>query len=450
MTPAPAESLLVDARFGPVTQLRPYRPAPGMPPSWVGWSARVARTRAFADWAADRYGFGASLGDGDRARRAALGEAVERYCGNAVPARLETAAWSTLDRPAADPASFALYSDRQHAIPGFPFVPFTRNLPVAWVPGTDLHTGEAALVPASQAYLNYFRGPHAAEPPTHALPYAGIATGENREHAERFALEELIERDATSIWWAAGGPADVLDDGGALAAEMGGQRTLRLLRVPTELAVPVVAALIEDPARGLLAFGSACRADSAEAAAKAVVEAIAMFALTAEVADPDSALWQAVGRGDFDRTTFRPFRADRRYAEEIRPDYRDVVDLPTLAQLYLDPRMQGAPLDRLRATGPRVPLSGLPSVPGPSARQAYLSRLADLDLRAYSVELTTDDVRSAGLAVVRVVVPGLYNNAPPAFPYLGGPRLYSTPARLGWREKPLTEDTLYPYPIPHV
>ncbi|WP_322752535.1 hypothetical protein [Frankia sp. Cas3] len=84
------------------------------------------------------------------------------------------------------------------------------------------------------------------------------------------------------------------------------------------------------------------------------------------------------------------------------------------------------------------------------ARQHYLDILAKRNLRAVSVDVTTSDVRAAGLAVVRVIVPGLYCNPPAAFPYLGGDRLYTVPTELGWVTENLTEDTLYPYPIPHV
>ncbi|WP_181783561.1 YcaO-like family protein, partial [Pseudonocardia pini] len=219
-------------------------------------------------------------------------------------------------------------------------------------------------------------------------------------------------------------------------------RTVRLLRIPSEFDVPVLAAFVEDPA-GLVAFGSACRADPREAAAKALVEAYAMLALTAEVADPDSALWQAVARGELAAHTFRPFRADRRYLDDFRPDLRDVTDLPTLAQYYLDPRRQGAPLDRLRV-GPELALDDVPPGSDP------LPQLAAAGLPAYAVDLTTPDVRAAGLSVVRVVVPGLYGNAPAAFPHLGGDRLHRVPAEQGWIAAPTTEDTLYPYPIPQI
>lgn len=223
-----------------------------------------------------------------------------------------------------------------------------------------------------------------------------------------------------------------------------------MLWIPSQFAPPVLACFMHNREHAMIAFGSACKADPREAAAKALVECYAMYELTSEVADPDSALWQAVARGDFHPHTFRPYRADRAYHHDFRPDLRDMIDLPTLAQYYLDPRHQGTPLDRLRAGGDAVELSALPRADTSDPLRTYLDDLAAQGFSAYSVDLTTADVAAAGRTVVRVIVPGTYGNAPAAFPYLGGTRLYEMPRRLGFTDRRLTEDTIYPHPIPHV
>ena len=434
--PGSGSDLLVDARLGVITSLTAYPAGPYAPTTWSGYSARVADTTEFAGWAADRYGFGASLVDPDAARGAALGEAVERYCGNAVPTTLTVQSWNQLsDRGvrAVDPDRLALYSPAQYASAGFPFVPFTRDLPVAWVPGTALRgvgldTGEEVLVPASLAYLNYFVGAHADEAPTHALMYSGIATGRSRNEAVRSAIEELAERDALTTWWVGGrqaravvGAEDLLEDLGIPEAcdRRDGTLLVRLLHVPGDLGPPVIVAFVEHPDAGLVSFGSACRSTPERAVAKAVTEALAMLELTREVATDASALWQAVQRGDIDPRTFKPFRADRRYAQDFRPDLHDVVDLPTLAQYYLDPVHQGFALDRLRIRSPSVRLHDIP----PADPDSYVSTLVEAGFEPVVVDLTTSDVARSGLHVVRVVIPGLYGNAPPAFPLLGGARV---------------------------
>jgi ribosomal protein S12 methylthiotransferase accessory factor len=424
----PAEDLLVDPRLGLLTAVIRQPPQAGVPAAWIGYGAHVAATERYAPYTVDRYGFGASLDDADRARRAAVGEAVERYCGNIVPDDLPIASYNQLradGRAAVDPADLALYSAAQYALPGFPFTPFTRDLPVAWATGTDLHTGEERLVPASLSYLNYYVGVRREQPATNALSYSGIATGTDRRHAERFALEELFERDATTLWWSSGADAPVVSDGHRVAdlLDDAAASTVLLRRVPSEFGVPVMTAFLTDRERQVIAFGSACRADPVAAATKALVEAIGLYAVTLKLVDPDSDVWCAVDEGALGDHVFRPYRADRSYLDAFAPDLRDLVDLPAIAQLYLDPRAQGAALDRLRATDPVTTLGDIDAVPDATARDVYLARLADVGLRAVSVDLTTPDVATAGLCVVRVVVPGLYGNSPPAFPLLGGRRL---------------------------
>ncbi|MBL7493701.1 YcaO-like family protein [Frankia sp. AgB1.9] len=448
---------LVDRRLGLLTAVVDQPPMPGTPSGWLGRSSRVGRTDRFASRRADGFGFGATLADAGRARGAAIGEAVERYCGNAVPPDLPRASWDTLRArglAATDPLSFALYSPRQYATPGFPFVPFTRDLEVAWVDGTDLASGAAVLVPASLVYLDYFHGPRRGEPPVNALMYSGIAAGTSLLDAETAALEEVFERDATTIWWASGAPARSVLDGGVVTGQLGRPYrdhplTVRLLAVPSELDVPVLGAVLTDETDGILAFGAACRADPSAAAAKALVEALQLLVLGRQLADPGSDVWRSVAAGDIEGHVFLPFRADRRYGQAVSADYRELVDLPAIAQLYLDPALQRRAIDRLRPRG-TVTLDALPRIDGPvpSVREAHLERLRARGLRAVAVDLTTADVARCGLHVVRVVVPGLIGNGPPAYPLRGGRRLYDVPASMGWSAAPLTEDDLVREPLP--
>jgi ribosomal protein S12 methylthiotransferase accessory factor len=257
---APAERRLVDPRLGLITAVVRHQPLAGIPPAWVGYWTHVARTDVYAPWLADEYGFGAAIGDLERARRAAVGEAVERYCGNIVPSTLTIDSFdglSSAGRKAIDPRDVALYSREQYATPGFPFTPLACDLDVAWVAGTDLHTGEETLAPASLVYLDYFRGDRSSEPVTNSLMYAGMAAGATREQAERSALEELLERDARTIWWASGAPAAAITDGHMVADLLNDpeadRRPIRFLHVPSAFGVAVVAVLIDDPARGLVA-----------------------------------------------------------------------------------------------------------------------------------------------------------------------------------------------------
>ncbi|MBY4037142.1 YcaO-like family protein [Rhodococcus fascians] len=448
-------SSLHGSRLGVLTGVGPLERDVELPSAWVGYRAHVACMDRVVDWVADPIGFGASFGDHGAARGAAIGEAVERYCGNAVPPHLDRASYRELRArgiDALDPGTFALYSPEQYASRGFPFVPFTADTPVEWVEGVDMHDGRAVRAPAGSVYLNYIRGSRTSEPPLHSLMYSGIATGTSRQRAEQSAIEELLERDATTIWWASGTDAHRLDDGGRVIGQMGCPAEgfdldVTLINIPSQFGVPVVGALVRDRARELVAFGSACRATPHAAATKALVEALGSMQLSRQLADPDSETWQSVRTGAMPDHVFLPYRADRNYLDAAGKNFRNLVDLPAVAQLYQDRRMQaGAALLRLE---PRdlVAMDEIPAVTG-SVRETYLAALARHGIDAVVVDLTTDDIAQSGLTVVRVLTPQLVGNGPPAFPLHGSPRLLEVPTALGWNAHPRNSSDLVRVPLP--
>ncbi|MFI0487518.1 YcaO-like family protein [Actinomadura sp. 9N215] len=499
----------MDDRSGLIERVELDRPRVRPVPSCVSYSARTSADPRHAPWMVDTVTGGAALADHEAARRAALGEAVERYCANVVPPGLRTGSFTTLRRAgvnAVDPRELALYSPAQYAHRGFPFVPLTPGLEIAWAAGRTLAGGDEVLVPASLAYVNYFRGERAAEPPTNYPLLAGTAAGTSPLEATLSALAELFERDAVTLWWLSGAPAAVPafepDADGPLAAALteAGRAGLRvsLLRIPSTFEVNVAGVFIEDPARRLVAFGSACRPAAEAATAKALTEAVGMHEAGLDLLDGEGPFWTAVRAGRISRRPYRPHRNDRAHLDDFRPDLRDVNDVRLHLQLYLDPRAQDTRLDRLRHPAPAHPdptraeparaeparaeparaeparaeparaeparaeparadharagsaCAGRAGVlAGPSRRlDRYLGLLDDQGLRAVVVDLTVPEAAAAGLSVVRVIVPGLYSNAPAAFPFLGGERLYREPPARGWTPGPLTEDDLVRVPLP--
>lgn len=426
--------LLVDTHYGVVTSLRRHART-DIPPGWTGWSARVSDTRRLGSKArtfrADPYGFGAALGNDEAARGAAVGEAIERYCGNAVPDDLVLSSATALRDSGLDvlaPGSLALYSSEQYGLHGFPFLPFTEASEIRWAQGRWMDSGSRVLLPAPLTYLGYYTGIRAAEPPVGALHYAGIAAGRSRAEAEMSALLELLERDATALWWAEGAPSLEIADWDCfglrrrLADPESGSRSVRVLIVPSPFGVPVAAVWVRDEKRGLVALGTACRTTVLDAIEKALVEAFAVLAITIDLANPEGPTWQAVADGTLPAHLYKPFRPDRRYREDFDPQWRDIVDLPTVAQLYLDPRMQARAEERMLGNAEVRQLAELPLSPAIDLPQ-LVETLSHGGHPPASIDLTTADIAMAGLTVVRVIAPGLYNNAPAAFPLLGGNRL---------------------------
>ncbi|MEM7356551.1 MAG: YcaO-like family protein, partial [Acidobacteriota bacterium] len=262
--------------------------------------------------------------------------------------------------------------------------------------------------------------PTAGEPRTHATPYAGIATGGDREHAEAAAILELMERDAMSLAWHRGDPLPKLEMPDWLIQRVSSDAVpLSFYEIPSELGASVVGALAHDSANDILALGLACRPEPTAAALKAAAEAVQLLLTCRTLDDPTSAYMLEVAAGA-PGLGVKPWRADRAYRNAYRNDWRDVWDLLCHMQIHLDPAMR-EPLEARLSGGPERRLEELPVIG--TTRDALVAHLVDQDYHPIAVDVTTPDVAPTGLSVVRVVVPGLYGNAPAAFPYLGGARM---------------------------
>ncbi|MDX6742423.1 YcaO-like family protein [Actinocorallia sp. A-T 12471] len=459
--------LLVDERTGVIARLFAAEPEPWWPPGLSVSATHVGDLAALLPWPADRVSTGTAFADPGRARRAAVGEAVERYCGNFVPDDLVRASYRELDRAgqsALDPADLALYSEAQYAEPGCPFVPFAGDLAVLWARGVRLPSGEPALVPASLVYVNYYLPPRAGEPVTNFVNLAGIAAGADDRAARTAALEEVIERDATVVWWANRLPARPVDvahprlaphltpdpergPGWAAATGTSSGCRYRVVALPTVFDVAVLGVLLDDPDLKLTVFGVAARPDPADAVLKALAEAVTLRRYALGLLDADGDIWTSAREGTIPIEFFHPHRADRRYLDSYRPDFRDVADLSCHSQIWLDPRLR-AELAPITRSDQVISLDALPRIDG-AVYEAYLARLDKAGLTAYAVDVTTSDVATAGVRVARVVVPGAYSNAPAAFPFLGGSRLRTDPVTLGLREAPTRDADLNLVPLPH-
>jgi ribosomal protein S12 methylthiotransferase accessory factor len=405
---------LNDARLGIAAPPVPRPLAPHLPPALHFTTVELAPTDRFGSGLVGTTTAGCAWFDPAAARQAAVGEAAEWYCGSLVPDTLRYASYDELDGAAVDPATLTLYRADQYAARGFPFVPFTHDLPVGWRRGTDLDSGAAVWVPASLVHLGYGAGPSSGTPLTNLPVNAGIAAGVDVNAARRAALREVIERDALATAWHTGAALPQIELPARWRGLLEGpQRALRarLHRVPDRFGAVVLLAVLDDQHTGVLGVGAAMRPDPVEAALKALAEAAMSVAVAADLAAEDSTI---LPRLQAPRGLLRPWRPDRGYRDAYRPDLRDVTDIACHVQWYLDPRSQRALHDRLDAAGTGAALDALPA----TADADELRRAAGMP--GIAVDLTTADVAATGLRVVRVVVPGTRSTAPAALPFLGG------------------------------
>lgn len=364
---------------------------------------------------------GGSGGTAGEARAAALGEALERYSASLPdPERLVVAAARELGGRAVDPGRFALFSERQYRSAGFPYARFGRGTRLAWTDGVALPGGEPVLVPAQLVHLAGFED----ETPLCRTTSSGLACHTDAGSATLGALLEVIERDAFMLTWKARLSWPVLEWSGNEELDAFERTSLR----PTGLRwraidlsaiwrVPIVAAIVRG--RETLGVGAAAATTVERAATKALDEAMRV----------------------------RTWAQALRRSGATAPAADAVEELDDHVRFYSDP-VNAARVDFLDSCRARRRIEHVPAVSAPPI-ESICRRLARRGVTAYAVDVTSPDVREAGLRVVRVIAPELCQlDVEHRARLHGGRRVYEEPLRLGRARRILTEDDLNPDPHP--
>ncbi|VWC06922.1 Ribosomal protein S12 methylthiotransferase accessory factor YcaO [Burkholderia lata] len=353
----------------------------------------------------------------EQARVSALCEALERYSSvyQGDEATLTGSMESLLADPACDAAPIHVndlqqFSERQfdarEAINALTRdvrkqVPprFTAGDVIDWTPAWSLVTGRRRAVPLSYCYAET---PDSARPPVSCVHNPnGCAAGASIDEAILQGMLELIERDAVAIWWynrIARPGIDLASFGDpyfdALVHEYAtlGWR-LWALDITTDLAVPAVAALAENPRDGRFSIGFGCHPDGRIAVQRALTEVNQLLDVAADAPHP----WD-----------------------------RDM--LVATGFLY--------PAAGTRATTPST-WQRIDTASVPAALAHCVGRIAEAGIDVLVVDKTRPDI---GLSVVQVIAPGLCH----FWPRFGARRLYSVPVEQGWRAQPCDEADLNP------
>jgi ribosomal protein S12 methylthiotransferase accessory factor len=360
------------------------------------------------------------------AARAAVGEALERYSASYVPhERLVVATARMLGPAAVEPARFGLFSGRQHAVPDFPFRPFTADTRIAWVEGRSLRDGRAAYLPAELVYLGRATVPGAI--PIGYSTSSGLACDEDAGSATVKAILEVLERDAFMVVWAnrLSMPLITTDDGlpGLDDFRRAGLR-FAAIDLSAIHRVPCVLGVVRAPdgVPGALGVGAAASPTVARAWWKALSEAFSARAAAVKLAllDPDVSGRSVVS-----------FEDHIRYYADHEPARRTA---------FLDASTDRTPVGSVTLLEGGCPEEWLP---------ALCKRVAIAGSSVYAVDVTAPDVLELGVSVIRVVAPELcaLDTAHQAR-FLGCGRLYDAPVALGLRASALAEQELNPDPHP--
>jgi ribosomal protein S12 methylthiotransferase accessory factor len=373
---------------------------------------------------------GAGTGlDAERAEIVAVAESLERYANCVYDERQFR--WATAEELAAqgedalDLQALPRCSPDELADPECPVVRPDRTARIRWIRGLNMRTGKPAWVPAALVYIHF--PSEEAERITNPIS-TGSAAHPDPAVATCGALCEVIERDAISITWLQqlALPEIEIDVAGPqlqrfLDTIADRDLTIRLFDATTDVGVPTVygVSIAPDHPRLHTVVSCATGLDPQAAAAKAICEVVSVRIALQE---------------------------DEPSAEGVE-SFTGVSDGAT----YMCVPERAAAFGFLLDSPARRRLSEMPSLStGDSTADLRLvcSLLAARGMDAYLVDLTTDEALRVGMTVVRAVVPGLQ---PLTFHYrarfLGHPRLYEAPARMGYPVRPEAELNAWPQPF---
>ena len=274
---------------------------------------------------------------------------------------------------------------------------------IDWSEAICLNDGSPAWVPSQLCFGRYAQRARAA-PTNWRNDSNGCAAGETSEDARLAALLELIERDATGIWWYGRCRRPGLDPArlgqpalhAAIEARRQSGQTVHLLDLTHDLQVPVVAAILFHDEQ-LLGLGIGCKPSLGAAAVSACLELCQMelsLALGEQRGSPEDA--QLL-----------------HWAQTITPS----------GHAYLTPAGTTE-----RSTAPEPTFEGV------------VQRLLSMGLRTYAIDLQRADI---GIPAVRLFVPGLCHFKT----RLGHRRLLEVPRKLGWKPEGLGAADLNSMPL---
>jgi ribosomal protein S12 methylthiotransferase accessory factor len=372
---------------------------------------------------------GAGVGlDDKEAQLRARGEALERYCSSVFKKeQFVVATAEELGHAAVDLDTIPRCSALELANPLCPLIAPDKKKPIRWVRGISLLDGRLVYLPVVLVYL-YPAFLHPGERICFIIS-TGCAGHPSLERALVSATLEVIERDAISITWL---------------------QQLPLPRIEIDHVSPILASYWERYQQGSkeseciffdattdLGVPTVYSLQVSQGNARAATLVSCSTAL-----DPTDAVLGAMREMASGRAAFRQ---PRQTPEKVE-DFSDIFHGAT----YMARAENAGGFDFLKRSTRRRLLSEMPSLASASDKQALemvTERLRQNGLEAFAVELSTDEALRSGVRVVRVVIPGLQ---PLSFSYraryLGHPRLYNAPRKMGYRVH--EESELNPWPQP--
>ena len=378
----------------------------------------------------------------------AITEGIERYAG-IEPGGKRTVvrgSYRELAADAVDPTGFGLHSDEQYARPGFHYPRYHHDMVFNWVWAHSFAAGRAVLVPENYAYYGTVYRNTRDHPFVYEISN-GCALGGCLEEAVLHGVLEVAERDAFLMTWYARLPAPRLDPDSARDRRV--PLIIEGIADATGYSVEVHDITVEHgvPCVWVMAVDGHGRPDLPR-----------VLCASGSHPDPESAVTNALL--ELAPLVSRPpeyYRANRGRVEAMLADPYAVTAMEDHALLG------GAPeafdrFDFLRSVpGRRSFADAFGERPARWATgdltdtlRDVLERYLDRGLDVLVVDQTTPELRAGDFRCVKVIIPGML---PMTFGHharrvTGFDRLRHVPRLLGYRDRPMDDAELNPYPHP--
>lgn len=444
---------LVDPRTGPIKALSCLMNGAHDPKVFITIT-EISRTSRISPFLGGISSTGVGLTAAE-SRGVALGEAIEDYCVSIVPENLVLSTWKNLSQSgyqALHPKDYPLFSERQYAQKDFPFSPFTEQTFLRWVKSHSVFTNEEILVPAALVYGAY--QPDKQEAKICPTNFAGTGCGQTKKQALIAALSEIIERDAMMIWWLNQMPCKRCQPvpgswfSQVLAKYLHASRLeFELWDISTDINISCFFGLLTDPHNKIVSGGFACRLNPQLTALKALYECLQnrLGVLSLKKGVGINEMNARIGKD----ILYHP-EQNKHFAFAEQINFSAMIQLNMNLQFYAEPKNFHY-LDTIRSCQEEILLPDSPVDPRKDDPMqilaTYLQILKEKKQEILCVDITLPDMRELGFIVLRVLAPGLVPNSVTAWPYLGNPRLYEVPKKLGFPQK--EESELCPAPMPY-
>lgn len=371
-----------------------------------------------------------------------LGEAAERLLAvlhfEAALDRLVFASYEQLvreGRRALGPDELPLFAPEQYSNPEFEYVPFHADTPLRWLEGREWLTGAEVLIPA-QLVLMYYKY-HPREARIGYSTSGGLAFHCDQRRAILHGLYEFVERDAVNVCWYSRLPPPRVDVDLAdfVATHMDAPRArlstpyikeIRVLYNTLDIRIPVFVAIAVDESRQDRAFlaGGGAWSGRERALAQALLE---------------------IGQSRIGLKFYKPIGANSIRADSRPSEMNDFID----AEVYFGYAKNLPRVSWYTAGESVIQWASVPTSTFSSTQEEY--EAAREWVRGDGLSPIIFDMNSAGwtgVAVTKVFIPQLTQASVPSHPYLGHPRFYELPRRLGAAERTIGFGDLNPDPMP--